>query len=366
MADSPVTAFVRRALGRSAGAAPPAAAPGETAASRAQLDELKALRKLVEQVLKRVERIEQSTQAIEKTPRTKDALTAEVRGGFSRMGDRVDALIEHEKMARKSRSNISRQVTSLVRAQYLAPRLAAPEALLARRFRLHSQHEEDGIVLALLEAAGVTGRRFLEIGSGSSGGNSGVLAFEMGWSGLMVEVRSEHAARLRAKLTHNPKVAVADVMVTSANVNDLVRAHGLAGEIDLLSLDIDSTDYWVFEALEACSPRVAVIEYNALFGPERAVTIPDAPRPAGAPGVYSGASLAAFEKLARRKGYGLVLCEDSGVNAFFLRDGLAPDIPRLSAAEAYRPQQLATTDVERQPADVLGELADRDLPLVEV
>ena len=55
------------------------------------------------------------------------------------------------------------------------------------------------------------------------------------------------------------------------------------------------------------------MEYNGLFGRDRAVTVPDAPRPPVAPKGYGGASLAALEKLNRTKGYGLVLCEDAGM-----------------------------------------------------
>ena len=101
----------------------------------------------------------------------------------------------------------------------------------------------------------------------------------------------------------------------------------LTGEVDLMSIDIDSCDYWLLEALEACSPRVLIMEYNALFGPKRAVTLPNAPLPYQRPKGYFGASLAALEKMAAKKGYRLVLCEEKGVNAFFLRNNVAWSIP---------------------------------------
>lgn len=351
MSDMSFRARVRRVLNRLTGVDP--------AVAQAHVRELKALRSLVEQTLQRVERLDKAGKA-------REAAITDVRAQLKGIRMRLDTAASEDKAARKQRQGLARQVTSLVRAQYLPGQVAAPEALMARRFRLYSQNEEDGIVLALLEAAGVGGRRFVEIGSGSSGGNSCVLAFEMGWTGLMVESRPEFADRLRRKLAHNPRVAVAAAFVTAENVNALVRAHNLEGEIDVLSIDIDSTDYWVFEALEACTARVVVIEYNALFGPDRAVTIPNAPRPPGASGEYVGASLAALDKLARRKGYGLVLCEDNGINAFFLRDGLAPAIPRLSAAAAYRPRRTVSTAEPREPGDVLREIEQRGWPLVEV
>ena len=54
----------------------------------------------------------------------------------------------------------------------------------------------------------------------------------------------------------------------------MLEKFGFTGEIDLLSIDIDGMDYWVWEAVSACSPRVVAIEYNWLFGAERAVTHP--------------------------------------------------------------------------------------------
>ena len=351
MSDTSFRTRVRRVLNRLIGVDP--------AVARAHVHELKALRSLVEQTLQRVERLD-------KAGKERDTAVADVRAQLKGIRMRLDTAAADEKVARKQRQNLARHVTSLVRSQYLSGQIPATDALMARRFRLYSQNEEDGIVLALLQAAGVGGRRFVDIGSGSSGGNSLVLAFEMGWTGLMVESRPEFADRLRRKLAHNPRVAVDASFVTPDNVNALVRAHNLAGEVDVLSIDIDSTDYWVFEALEACTARVVVIEYNALFGPDRAVTIPNARRPADASGEYVGASLAALAKLAQRKGYGLVLCEDNGINAFFLRDGLAPNIPRMSAAAAYRPRRTVSTAEPREPEDVLREIEQSGWPLVEV
>ena len=110
------------------------------------------------------------------------------------------------------------------------------------------------------------------------------------------------------------------------------------------------------------------MEYNGLFWRERAVTVPDAPRPTVAPKGYGGASLAALEKLARAKGYGLVICEDAGINAFFLRDDVAPEIPRLTAAQAFRAQLVSYDPAgeSRNEADIYAAVASAGLPLVDV
>ena len=152
--------------------------------------------------------------------------------------------------------------------------LPPPHDLTARRFRLWSQNEEDGIILALFEHAGVTDRRFVEIGSGRSGGNAALLAYECGWSGLMIDIVPEAIDSLRARFSHNPGVVGVAAAVSPANINQILSEHGFTGEVDLLSIDIDSYDYWVLESLTVVSPRVLVVEYNARFGADRAVTIP--------------------------------------------------------------------------------------------
>ena len=147
-------------------------------------------------------------------------------------------------------------------------------------------------------------------------------------------------------------------------MNQLAREYRLDGEIDLLSLDLDGNDYWVWRALDACSPRMVILEFNHWLGAERAVTMPYDPEftrdkselPTKR---YYGASLAAFEKLGREKGYRLVMVEPSGVNAYLLRNDVAPEIP-ASTARALHPHP----DADAQP--LLDQLAKAGLPLVDV
>ena len=166
----------------------------------------------------------------------------------------------------------------------------------------------------------------------------------------------------------NPGVRVVRALLETKTIDTFLSKEGMAGEVDFMSIDIDSFDYWLWNAITVCSPRVLVMEYNGLFGRDRAVTVPDAPRPTVAPKGYGGASLAALEKLARAKGYGLVICEDAGINAFFLRDDVAPAVPRLTAAQAFR-AQLASYDPvgdSMHTADIYAAASGAGLPLVDV
>lgn len=245
-------------------------------------------------------------------------------------------------------------VPALVRKMYLADvKLEPPYDLQAERFSFSSQNDEDGLVLALMKRIGFTNRRFVELGCGMNGGNSGFLASELGWHGLMVDARDDAIRKIVIRFTgHN--VTARHRRLTREDVNEFVSECGFAGEIDLLSIDIDGMDYWVWQALTACNPRLVAIEYNWLFGAERAVTVPYNPEfdvDKVSQRSYHGASLAALVDLGRSKGYRLVATER--VNAFFLRHDVAPEIHEIDARQGYRaPINFATarhvfTDLER-------------------
>jgi hypothetical protein len=69
--------------------------------------------------------------------------------------------------------------------------------------------------------------------------------------------------------------------------------------------------------------------------------------------------------LAARKGYRLVGCEDAGVSAFVLHNDVAPDVPEVPAAVAWRPLRGRVAD-EEIAIDIFEVSRSRALPLVEV
>ena len=94
----------------------------------------------------------------------------------------------------------------------------------------------------------------------------------------------------------------------------------------------------IFDALHCVSPRVVIVEFNALWGATRAVTIPYAADFVAEPGLiaYLGASLPAFVKLLGKRGYRLVGVERLGFNAVFVRNDLAPAVLEVSAEVCLR------------------------------
>lgn len=210
--------------------------------------------------------------------------------------------------------------------------------------KILSQHGEDGITYELLKRIGITTRRCIEICCGHNGGNAGFLVAGLGYQGLWVDGDAELAAIAAARFAGFP-VTVKNAWITRETVNELVEDAGFSGELDYLGIDVDGMDWWLWEALVAVRPRLVIVEYNALFGPDVSVTVPYAAdfsrkerNEQGSlrwPKGYFGASLRAFERLGKRLGYRLAAVAPMSSNAYFVREGLASGTPTLTVEQAF-------------------------------
>ena len=134
--------------------------------------------------------------------------------------------------------------------------------------------------------------------------------------------------------------------ITREHINRDIENAGFSGEIDYLGVDIDGMDWWIWDAIEVVEPRIVCMEFNSLFGETEAVTIPyrqsfsrnerDVQKKRLNPKGFYGASLAALERLGRRKSYRLIATAPRSSNAYFVRNDLAPDMPAISVRDAYR------------------------------
>lgn len=230
-------------------------------------------------------------------------------------------------------------------------------------FRVHSQGGEDGILLYIFALIGTTNKKALEIcAEKGEQCNSTNLIINHGWEGYLFDGSEENVqSGLKFfRSCEDTKFWVPtfrQAWITRDNINDLVSSCNLSGEIDLLSLDIDGNDYWVFEALDVVQPRVFIAEYQMSWGPDLAITQRYEEDFTGEryfiehPGTqrYTGASLRALVNLADKKGLRLVGCERKCYNAVFIRKGLAEDIfPTIDPASCFG-HSVARFNIEWKP-----------------
>jgi hypothetical protein len=205
--------------------------------------------------------------------------------------------------------------------QQRSAQLADP---LTWEFSGFSQNGEDGILDVLRSVLLRHDRDFVEIGAadGVQNNTSWLLAAEQ-YSGMMVEGSAALSAKARRLLSDCSIGALfVNRFVTRENAHELLRLWENLRP-DVLSLDIDGNDHHVAKALieHGLRPKIAVVEYNSVYGPERSVTIPYDPtfnfRTAHPTRLYYGASLMAWRRLFTAAGYRFITVDRQGVNAFF-------------------------------------------------
>lgn len=205
-------------------------------------------------------------------------------------------------------------------------------------FRVFSEYEEDGKLLFIFAAMGISPGTFVDIGAADGiNSNCANLALNFDWRGVFVDGDQENVRRGQAFYSQHrdtraypPKFIHA--MVTRENVNEILRMTNVPADVDLMSIDIDGNDYWVWDSIDCIIPKVVIIETHIEFG-LRSIVVPydrHYVHPGKHPD-YHGASPTAMAKLANKKGYRLVGSNEYGFNTIYIRRGLAegilPEVP---------------------------------------
>lgn len=213
-------------------------------------------------------------------------------------------------------------------------------------FSSYSQNGEDGILLLIFSVIGSQTKRVVEVCAGDGiECNAANLIINHGWSGVLFDGDADlikrgkafYAKRTNAWRFHRLPPMLVHSWLTAENVNDIIRENGVTGNTDLLSLDMDGIDFWIWKRLDCISPRVVVLEYNNRWTSQQSITVPYSVDFVGTGASvegegYFGASLPAFVKLGREKGYRLVGSNSPNTNAFFMRDDVGADFfPEVTA-----------------------------------
>lgn len=213
-------------------------------------------------------------------------------------------------------------------------------------FRVFSQWGEDGIIQFLLQRIPIDRPVFVEFGvENYTESNTRFLLTNNRWSGLVIDGNAENIDFIRRDPIYWAANLKAEYsFITKENINELLGKNGIAGDIGLLSVDIDGNDYWVWQAIDTISPRIVICEYNSHFGARAEVTTPYSAAfvrdTAHFSKIYYGASISALSSLAGQKGYSLVASNSAGNNVFFVRNDLVGAMRVLTPAQAYRRSQF--------------------------
>lgn len=181
-------------------------------------------------------------------------------------------------------------------------------SLIPYEYNVLSKDGSDGIINMIFNTIGTTNKFFVEFGIDGLDATP-FLFYEHRWYGIWMDSDYD-----------DPKVK--KETITAENINEIFAKHQVPKEFDLLCIDIDSNDYWVWKALDY-SPRVVVIEYNAHIPPNESKVVSYDVNFVHKKDDYFGASLLAMYNLGKEKGYTLIGCDSVGANAFFVKSELA-------------------------------------------
>lgn len=210
-------------------------------------------------------------------------------------------------------------------------------------FKIFSQWGDDGIIQYLIKHVPVENKFFIEFGvEDYLESNTRFLMINNYWSGFVMDGSENHMNGLKKRPWFwKYNLDCKAVFIDKDNINSLLSELN-ESNIGLLHIDIDGNDYHILKEIDFSSlnPSILIMEYNAVFGKDRAISVPyrkDFVRgKAHYSHLYFGASLKALTLLAEEKGYALVGCNLAGNNVYYVRkDLLSEQVPEIPLEEAF-------------------------------
>ena len=209
-------------------------------------------------------------------------------------------------------------------------------------FSIFSQWGDDGIIQWLIQNIEFPNHTFIEFGvEDYQESNTRFLMINNNWSGLVMDGADSNIKAIKsAEYFWKYELEAKATFITQENINHILSFYDFHKDVGILHIDIDGNDYWVWKKINVISPIVVIIEYNSVFGNDRAITVPYNPsfiRPeAHYSCLYAGASLPALHELAKSKGYVFIGCNSAGNNAYFIReDKVNNSVREISLESGY-------------------------------
>lgn len=215
-------------------------------------------------------------------------------------------------------------------------------------FKIYSQWGDDGIIQYLIKSISIENKVFIEFGvEDYQEANTRFLMMNNNWEGLVIDGSADNIKRLKGQKWYwQYGLEAVHAFITKENINSIVSEYNRRN-IGLLHIDIDGNDYHILETIDLAflNPSILILEYNSNFGAERMITIPYNAsfyrQHAHYSNIYYGASLAALNYLAEKKGYSFIGCNSNGMNSYFVRNDLLNDkVKKIDCVKNFTPMKI--------------------------
>ena len=208
-------------------------------------------------------------------------------------------------------------------------------------FKVFSQFGDDGIIQFLVDYLDIKEKTFIEFGvEDYKESNTRYLMMNNNWKGLVMDGSEERVKKIvGAEYYWKHDLTAKKLFVDEDNINDFIKENGFSGKIGLLHIDIDGNDYWIWKKINIVDPTIVIMEYNSVFGIDKAWTIPYDKNfyrtNANENNLYWGCSLLSLCDLAEKKGYCFIGTNSAGNNSYFIKKGKEKELKSLRAEEGY-------------------------------
>ena len=199
-------------------------------------------------------------------------------------------------------------------------------------FRVHSQFEEDGLLLFIFSKIGFSNKKGVEMccGWGNECMLSNLILYH-GFEALLFDGDENSVERARTFFNNHPNTfqhppKVLQQWITKDNVIRIIKENGFEGEVDIFSLDVDGIDFYLMKELNVINPRVVICEVHNVIPSSLSLTIPYSDDFDYTNGKFDpefrSVSLLGMVNLMKNKGYRLIGCHKYGFNVIFLRNNV--------------------------------------------
>jgi len=211
-------------------------------------------------------------------------------------------------------------------------------------FKIFSQWGDDGLIQYLIKNIVVENETFIEFGvQDYYESNTRFLMMNNNWKGFVMDGSRKNMVKLKNQSWYwKYSLTCKAIFIDKENINELL-AETEFSNIGLLHIDLDGNDAHILNKLNLTrlNPSIIIMEYNAVFGKDRPISVPydrDFIRTnKHHSNLYFGASLPALTYIANNKQYALIGCNLAGNNAYFIRrDLLNKNIKEVPVTEAYK------------------------------
>ena len=210
---------------------------------------------------------------------------------------------------------------------------------------VYSQNGEDGVLAEILRRLNIEKGQFVEFGAwdGKFLSNTYSLLCK-GWGGVYIESDIERFRDLEKTRQKFPsQLEIFNCFVNFAGENtldEILSKSKTVIDFDVLSIDVDTYDWHIWESLKCYKPLLVVVEINS--------SVPPGVLQIHQPPSVIGSSFSSMLNLAKNKGYTLI-CHTG--NMIFVRQEILSQL-QLSQQEIDYPELLFDYSwVKEQPSE---------------